>query len=75
MKIETVSSIERIKDFCKKSFKDICPFINYDFFSLLEKSKCTTEQKGWKPEHIVIREGNNVKAFIPNFRKFTRFRW
>lgn len=70
MKIETISSIDGIKSFCKENFTDICPFINYNFFNLLEKTNCTTEQKGWKPEHIIVKQKGEILAFIPNFRKF-----
>jgi len=73
MKIETTPSIEGIESFCKENFTDICPFINYNFFNLLEKTNCTTEQKGWKPEHIIVKQKGKILAFIPNFRKFNSY--
>ena len=59
MKISTVSSIENIKVFCEKYFRDSSPFISYDFFKYLEKSGCTNTITGWEPEHILIE--NNTK--------------
>ena len=41
MKISAISSIENIKNYCKKFFKDSSPFISYDFFKYLEKTGCT----------------------------------
>ncbi len=58
-----------MKDFCKKSFNDKPPFINFDFFKILEISKCTNQQTGWIPKHIVIKEKKSIIAIIPNFKK------
>ena len=70
MKISTVSSIEEIKRFCQKNFKDNSPFIDYEFYKKLEQSKCTSIETGWVPEHIIIEDDNELKGMIPNFRKF-----
>ena len=69
MKIITIPSISRAQEFCKENFNDNCPFINYDFFQLLEHSNCTGRSTGWIPEHILILENEKTVGFIPNFRK------
>ena len=60
MKIETVTSIKKLKGFCIDNFTDKCPFINYDFFELLENTNCTVGDKGWIPEHILIKKKRRV---------------
>ena len=70
MKIRTISSINELKEFCEKSFHDKPPFINFDFFINLEKTKCTYQKSGWIPEHIVIEKKKSIIAIIPNFKKF-----
>ena len=69
MKISAISSIENIKNYCKKFFKDTSPFISYDFFKYLEKTGCTNSDTGWEPEHIIVENNKKVIGFIPNFRK------
>ena len=69
MKISAISSIENIKDYCKKFFKDASPFISYDFFKYLEKTGCTNADTGWEPEHIIVENNKKIIGFIPNFRK------
>ena len=73
MKIETVTSIKKLKGFCIDNFTDKCPFINYDFFELLENTNCTVGDKGWIPEHILIKKKEKLVGIIPNFRKLNSF--
>ena len=68
MKISTVTSIDRVQDFCKENFHDNNPFISYDFFKLLERSECTNLVTGWIPQHIILEE-EKIIGFIPNFKK------
>ena len=69
MKISTISSIEKNKNFCEKFFKDSSPFVSYDFFKYLEKTGCTNSNSGWEPEHIIIHDNGEKIGFIPNFKK------
>ena len=69
MEINTISSIEEIKLFCKKNFFDISPFVSYEFFRELETSKCTSPSNGWSPEHLVITNNKVLEGIIPNFKK------
>ena len=70
MNLSTVSSIEEIKNFCKKNLNDYSPFIDYEFYKILETSKCTSLETGWVPEHIVLKKQNKLAGVIPNYRKF-----
>ena len=56
MQIDTIDSINLVKNFCYENFQDKCPFISFEFFELLEKTRCTINSKGWIPEHIVIKK-------------------
>jgi len=69
MKLLSIDSIENAKEFCLENFKDSSPFINYNFFRLLEQSNCTNKSSGWIPNHLLIKEKNQIIGFIPNFKK------
>ena len=69
MKLLSINSIENAKEFCLENFKDSSPFINYNFFRLLEQSNCTNRLSGWIPNHLLIKEKNQIIGFIPNFKK------
>ena len=69
MKLLSIDSIENAKEFCLENFKDSSPFIGYNFFRLLEQSNCTNRLSGWIPNHLLIKEKNQIIGFIPNFKK------
>ncbi len=73
MQLESISSIKDVKLFCSENFFDSSPFIQYDFFKLLEESKCTNKSTGWIPNHIIIKEKNSIVGLIPNFKKLNSF--
>lgn len=73
MILESISSIENAEDFCKENFFDSSPFLKYSFFKLLEDSNCTDSRSGWIPQHIIIKEKNQIIGFIPNFKKLNSF--
>lgn len=45
------------------------PFIQHAFLLALEASGSTTEKTGWKPCHLVIKDGKNVIAAMPLYEK------
>ncbi len=73
MILERITSIEDARNFCKINFKDSSPFLEYDFFKLLEDSECTNQDSGWIPSHFLIKEKDEVVGFIPNFKKLNSF--
>jgi len=45
------------------------PFIQQGFFLALEESGATSEQTGWKPYHLVIKQDNKLQGFMPLYVK------
>ena len=45
------------------------PFLRHAFFAALEDSGSTTEITGWQPHHLLIKEGDELLAFMPLFLK------
>ena len=54
MILEPITSIKSARDFCSDYFNDSSPFLEYDFFKLLEDSKCTNKDSGWIPKHLIF---------------------
>ncbi len=73
MNLESITSIKEAEEFCKINFNDSSPFLKYNFFKLLEDSKCTNSSSGWIPQHITIKEKGKTIGFIPNFKKLNSF--
>ncbi len=45
------------------------PFIKHGFVALLETSACTTQNSGWKPRHLVLKDGATIIAAMPLYEK------
>ena len=45
------------------------PFIKYSFLSSLEKSGCVSKITGWKSNHLVDLNNNNIEGFLPLYIK------
>ncbi|MBT3459576.1 MAG: N-acetyltransferase [Halieaceae bacterium] len=45
------------------------PFLRHDFLLGLEDTGCTTEDSGWAPHHMVLRDGSKVVGAAPGFLK------
>ncbi|MBL1270935.1 MAG: N-acetyltransferase [Oceanospirillales bacterium] len=45
------------------------PFLRYEFFEALESSRCTSENTGWKPCHIVFRVEGEIAGVAPAYLK------
>ena len=73
MEFKTVSSISDVETFCKNEMTDNSPFLNYYFFYLLETSGCTVDKSGWIPEHIIIKDKQELVGFIPNYKKLNSY--
>ena len=46
-----------------------CPFIQYEFFSALEKSQSVSIKQGWQPHHLVAKNNKDITAILPMFLK------
>ncbi|NIB39455.1 N-acetyltransferase [Pseudomaricurvus alkylphenolicus] len=49
---------------------DNSPFHRHGFFAALEDSGCTSQESGWKPQHLLLRRGDKVVAAMPLYLKF-----
>jgi uncharacterized protein len=45
------------------------PFLKYNFLKILETSKCVSEETGWSPFHIVVKDKQIVIAVMPLYIK------
>ena len=45
------------------------PFLRHDFLLGLEDTGCTTQDSGWAPHHMVLRDGSKVVGAAPGFLK------
>ena len=45
------------------------PFLRHDFLSGLEATGCTTQESGWQPCHLVLRDGDTPVAAAPGYLK------
>lgn len=45
------------------------PFLRHDFLLGLEDTACTTQENGWAPHHMVLRDGSTVVGAAPGFLK------
>ncbi|MDQ2076944.1 GNAT family N-acetyltransferase [Marinimicrobium sp. ABcell2] len=45
------------------------PFVRHEFFAALEDSGSTTAERGWQPHHLLLWEGELLRAALPLFVK------
>lgn len=45
------------------------PFLRYDFFEALETTRCTSEETGWKPCHLLFRLDGEIAGIAPAYLK------
>ena len=66
--IDNISSIDK-SDFDNLTANISSPFINYDFLSSLEVSKCVSKSTGWESNHIASYKKNTLDGFMPLYIK------
>ena len=66
--IDNISSIKK-SEFDKLTQDLGSPFLNYDFLSALELSKCVTSDNGWRPMHLTSNEDKKLNGFMPLYVK------
>tara|TARA_Y100000768_G_scaffold29270_1_gene19479 strand:+ start:3113 stop:4249 length:1137 start_codon:yes stop_codon:yes gene_type:complete len=66
--IDSISSIKK-SEFDKLAQNLGSPFLNYDFLSALELSKCVTSHNGWRPMHLASNENKKLNGFMPLYVK------
>jgi predicted N-acyltransferase len=45
------------------------PFLEWEWLSALEATRCAVPETGWAPQHLVIREGGRILAACPLYLK------
>lgn len=45
------------------------PFAEYDFLACLEDSGSLDEESGWQPNHLLLRDGSELIAALPLYKK------
>jgi predicted N-acyltransferase len=70
LKFEFVSSIEQINaEQWNKMNTTRYPFIQHAFIYALEQSGSATDESGWKPHHLIVRDADELVAVVPLFLK------
>ena len=66
--IDNISLIDKT-DFDNLTANISSPFINYDFLSSLEVSKCVSKSTGWESNHLASYKKNTLDGFMPLYIK------
>ena len=45
------------------------PFLRHEFLYGLERSGCVSAETGWQPCHMVLRQGDQIQAVMPQYLK------
>lgn len=56
-----------------KLVTDNNPFLRHEFLSALENNGCVSDQFGWRPCHIAIREDDKLIAAMPLYSKMNSY--
>ena len=68
-----ITSINSIKEISKNKWNNFVevesPLFDYEFLRSMEDSGCTSKEYGWNPNHIIIKEREELLCIIPNFIK------
>ncbi|KAA0016476.1 GNAT family N-acetyltransferase [Salinicola corii] len=46
------------------------PFLRYEFLAALEACGCADTDTGWKPDHLMVFEGERAVAALPRYAKY-----
>lgn len=77
MQIIEVKFVDSIAEIGAQAWNELTgidnPFTRYEFLYALEKTGCTTEATGWKPQHVALYSSANgekkLKALMPLYEK------
>ena len=71
--IMEVHFLKKISDIEKQEWDAVVdsdyPFLEYNFLNALETSTCVSEETGWSPFHLIVRNKNEVTAVMPLYIK------
>ncbi len=70
MQAEFVTSLSQVEAVeWNRLAGDDYPFLRHDFLLGLEQSDFTTARSGWQPCHLLLREGEQLRALLPLYLK------
>ena len=49
---------------------DDYPFTRYEFLAALEQSGSVNAEAGWQPQHLIVKDGDEIVAAMPLYLKF-----
>ncbi len=68
-----IQFIESLSDITASEWNGIAgtdyPFMRHEFLSALEESGVTTAEKGWQPQHLLVRDKGRLIAVMPLYLK------
>ena len=68
-----IQFLKRISDIEKQEWDSVVdsdyPFLKYNFLKILETSKCVSEETGWSPFHLIVKNKTKVIAVMPLYLK------
>jgi len=71
--IITLDTCQSVSDIPRETWERLAgvdnPFLRYEFFKALEVSRCTSEETGWNPSHIIFRVNGQVAGIAPAYLK------
>lgn len=71
--IITLDTCQSVSDIPRETWTRLAgvdnPFLRYEFFKALEVSRCTSEETGWNPSHIIFRVNGQVAGIAPAYLK------
>jgi len=70
---KTISFIDNIDKISASHWKKLtnspCPFLQYDFFNVLESSESVSAKQGWQAHHFTVTTENELSAIMPMYLK------
>lgn len=69
----TLETCQSLSDIPRKTWERLAgtdnPFLRYEFFEVLETSRCASEETGWTPCHLVFRLEGEIAGVAPAYLK------
>ena len=75
LKREIIESIDQVNAHeWNRCIPPDSPFLRHEFLNAMEQSKCVSEETGWRPMHIVLRNPDSqyspIAGVLPLYRKY-----
>lgn len=71
--MQSLNSHSRINEIDADHWNQVCgtdyPFLRHEFLNALEQTECVTDDTGWFPCHLSLKEGEEVIGYMPLYLK------